>query len=321
MGEENPIHTLGDYSKPSHDGYRNTIELPIGNNVDPNQHLKDFLKLVDSLDIDGSITTWEDLTTRFLAQFFPLGRTVKLHNDILMFQQHHGESLSEAWTCFKDLLQKVPHHGINLWLENDPRDFAKPVKAIALPQDVPSTSDRHLIELPNASSSSENLVQTLDGSSSRSDTTYPMNKITTLHVEIFSGPADKLSTHPMAYRRKREISVHTEQQSASYDDGEKENKEEEDYPKNIQVNPPTQPDPSVTFITEKVLKFNFYFESLGLVPPSSNTEFICTKGEDGDVMFIEIVLKDDNSRKEEPEAGEQEVEYFDIFPTRSDDVC
>ncbi|GKC06102.1 hypothetical protein Tco_0997712 [Tanacetum coccineum] len=97
---------------------------------------------------------------------------------------------------FKDLLQKVPHHGIDLWLQvqifydhvnpvtrrtidqsaggklrdlnpeeswailedlalydneswNDPRDFAKPVKAITLPQDVPSTSDRRLIELEN----------------------------------------------------------------------------------------------------------------------------------------------------------------------------
>ncbi|GJZ63038.1 hypothetical protein Tco_0619459 [Tanacetum coccineum] len=29
MGDENPIRTLGDYSKPSHEGYRNTIELPI----------------------------------------------------------------------------------------------------------------------------------------------------------------------------------------------------------------------------------------------------------------------------------------------------
>ncbi|GJV26233.1 hypothetical protein Tco_1378928 [Tanacetum coccineum] len=33
MGDENPIHTLGDYSKPSHEGYINTIELPKGNNV------------------------------------------------------------------------------------------------------------------------------------------------------------------------------------------------------------------------------------------------------------------------------------------------
>ncbi|GKB17085.1 zinc finger, CCHC-type containing protein [Tanacetum coccineum] len=146
MGDENPIRTLGDYSKPSHEGYRNTIELPVGNNVDPNQHLKGFLKLVDSLDLDGdnrertrlrlfqfslrdqasnwlerlpagSITTWEDLTTRFLAQFFPPGRTAKLRNDILMFHQHHGESLSEAWTRFKYLLQKFPHHGIDLWVQ------------------------------------------------------------------------------------------------------------------------------------------------------------------------------------------------------------
>ncbi|GKF07949.1 zinc finger, CCHC-type containing protein [Tanacetum coccineum] len=119
MGDENPIRTLRDYSKPSHEGYRNTIELLVGNNMvplrsdtiwlvqngcsfhglrseDPNQHLKDFLKLVDLLDLDGSITTWEDLTIRFLAQFFPRGRTSKHSNDILMFQQHHGESLSEA---------------------------------------------------------------------------------------------------------------------------------------------------------------------------------------------------------------------------------
>nr|GEX69168.1 zinc finger, CCHC-type [Tanacetum cinerariifolium] len=117
-----------DYSRPSHEGYRNTIELPEGNNVvplrfdtirlvqngcsfhklrseDPNQLLKDFLKLVDSLDLDGK----NKERTR--------GRTAKLHNDMLMFQQQHGESLSEAWTRFKDLLKKVPHHGIDLWLQ------------------------------------------------------------------------------------------------------------------------------------------------------------------------------------------------------------
>ncbi|GJR95727.1 zinc finger, CCHC-type containing protein [Tanacetum coccineum] len=64
-----------------------------------------------------SISTWEDLTTRFLAQFFPLGRNAKLQNDILMFQQHQGESLSKAWTRFQDLLQKSPYHGIDLWLQ------------------------------------------------------------------------------------------------------------------------------------------------------------------------------------------------------------
>ena len=34
-----------------------------------------------------------------------------------MFQQHQGESLYEAWTRFKDFLHKVPHHGIDLWLQ------------------------------------------------------------------------------------------------------------------------------------------------------------------------------------------------------------
>ncbi|GKA00734.1 hypothetical protein Tco_0673399 [Tanacetum coccineum] len=41
-------------------------------------------------------------------------------------------------------------------------------------------------------------------------------------------------------------------------------------------------------------------------------------GDDGDVMFIEIVKKNDDSRKEEPKAGGLEVEYFDTFPTRSE---
>nr|GEZ54469.1 hypothetical protein [Tanacetum cinerariifolium] len=36
MGDENPIRTLGDYFKPSHEGYRNTIELHVGNNMNVN---------------------------------------------------------------------------------------------------------------------------------------------------------------------------------------------------------------------------------------------------------------------------------------------
>ncbi|GKD35793.1 hypothetical protein Tco_1251302 [Tanacetum coccineum] len=193
MGDANPTRTLGDYSKPSHGGYRNTIKLPKGNNVvplrsdtiplvqkgcsfhglrseDPNQHLKDFLKLVDSLDLNG-------------------------------------ESLSESWTCFKDLLQKFPHHGIDLWLQvqisydhvtlatlppqdepltnqlvNDPRDFAKPVKAISLPQDVLSTSDCRLVEL-------ENQVQRLMEAHLAPMQPTQVNKITS-SCEICSGSYD-----------------------------------------------------------------------------------------------------------------------------------
>nr|GEV74994.1 MAK10-like protein [Tanacetum cinerariifolium] len=175
MGDENPIRTLGDYSKPNHEGYKNAFELLIGNNVvplrsdtirlvqngcsfhglwseDPNQHLKDFLKLVDSLDLDGenkertrlrlfqfcfcdqasnwherlsarSVTTWEDLTT-------PSGKL-------------RDRNSKESGALLKDLAL----YDNKSW--NDPRNFAKPVKAITLPQDVLSTSDCCLIELKN----------------------------------------------------------------------------------------------------------------------------------------------------------------------------
>ncbi|GJW43851.1 hypothetical protein Tco_0072650 [Tanacetum coccineum] len=108
MGDKNPIRTLGDYSKPSHKAYRNTIELPVGNNAD--------LALNDN----------------------------------------------ESW--------------------NDPRDFAKPVKAISLPQDVLSTSDHRLIEL-------ENQVQRLMETHIAPMQPIQVNKITS-SCEICSGPHD-----------------------------------------------------------------------------------------------------------------------------------
>ncbi|GKE58552.1 MAK10-like protein, partial [Tanacetum coccineum] len=158
----------------------------------------------------GSISTWEDLTTRFLAQLFPPRRTAKLGNDILMFQQHQGESLSEAWTLqiFYDhvnpatrrtidqsagdnlrdrnaeeswaLLEDLSLYDNESW--NDPRDFAKPVKEISLPQDVSSTSDRRLIEL-------ENQVQRLMKAHLAPKQHVQVNKISSSY-EICSGPHD-----------------------------------------------------------------------------------------------------------------------------------
>ncbi|GKD97311.1 MAK10-like protein [Tanacetum coccineum] len=117
----------------------------------------------------GSITIWEDLTNRFLAQFFPLGRTLKLRNDILI-------NAEESWALLEDLAL----YDNECW--NDPRDFAKPVKAISLPQDVPSTSDRRLIEL-------ENQVQCLMGAHLAPMHPTQVNKITS-SCEICSSPRD-----------------------------------------------------------------------------------------------------------------------------------
>nr|GEV28724.1 MAK10-like protein [Tanacetum cinerariifolium] len=181
MGDENPIRALGDYSKPIHEGYKNTMSSSKG--------------------IMGCL-------------FDP-----KLS----------GESLYEAWTRFNDLIQKVPHHGIDLWIRvqifydhvnlvtrrdidqsaggklrdrnveeswalledlalydneswNNPRDFAKPVKVISLPQDVPSTSDRRLIELKNQ-------VQCLMEAHVSPKQPVQVNKITS-SCEIYNAPHD-----------------------------------------------------------------------------------------------------------------------------------
>ncbi|GJW57686.1 reverse transcriptase domain-containing protein [Tanacetum coccineum] len=57
------------------------------------------------------------MTIQLACEFFPPGRTAKLRKDILMFQQCQDESLYDAWTRFKDLLRKVPHRGLDLWLQ------------------------------------------------------------------------------------------------------------------------------------------------------------------------------------------------------------
>ncbi|GKF87132.1 hypothetical protein Tco_0258009, partial [Tanacetum coccineum] len=143
----------------------------------------------------------------------------------------------------------------------------------------------------------------------------------------------KLGTHPVSSARSyltkdpqcsthihgsiNTIIIHPKKQSDSHDRTE-ENEEKERGSSKNHLDSPTPPDPSILFVIEKFLKFNSLFESLGLVPPSPNAELVCTKEEDGDVMFIEIISKDDNSHMEEPKGRVQEVEYFDIFLTRSE---
>ncbi|GJU31492.1 MAK10-like protein [Tanacetum coccineum] len=65
---------------------------------------------------------------------------------------------------------------------DDPRDFAKPIKETSLPQEVPSTSDRHLIKL-------ENQVQRLMEAHFAPKQLIQVNKITS-SCEIYSGPHD-----------------------------------------------------------------------------------------------------------------------------------
>ncbi|GJS52542.1 MAK10-like protein [Tanacetum coccineum] len=82
----------------------------------------------------------------------------------------------ESWALLEDLALNDNES----W--NDPRDFAKPVKAISLPQDVLSTSDHRLTEL-------ENQVQRLMEAHIAPMQPIQVNKITSSCV-ICSGPHD-----------------------------------------------------------------------------------------------------------------------------------
>ncbi|GJS85780.1 hypothetical protein Tco_0752321 [Tanacetum coccineum] len=363
MGDENPIRTLGDYSKPSHEGYRNTIELPAGNDVVPLR----------------SDTIW----------------TAKLRNDILMFQQHHGESLSEAWTRFKDLLQKVPHHGIDLWLQvqifynhvnpvtrrtidqsaggklpdlnpkeswailedlalydnetwNDPRDFTKPVKAITLPQDVPSTSDRCLIKL-------ENQVQRLMEAHLAPTQPTQVNKITT-PCEICSGPQDTQNcmenpeqafveytssrtdeagvlkaitdriagTLPSDMDKNLKLGTHPVSSARSYPKMNPQCSTQIHSLINAMTIHPKKPEES--YVNELVVKQENPGDTNSNPHPQPDPlAFIATEQEDdGEVMFIEIIRDDDEPQNKDPNKGEWAtmeepvVEYFDTFPTRNE---
>ncbi|GJR51628.1 hypothetical protein Tco_1402149 [Tanacetum coccineum] len=56
----------------------------------------------------GSITTWEDLKTKFLSKYCPPARTAKKMEEINNFQQEPYKTLYQAWERFKELLMKFP---------------------------------------------------------------------------------------------------------------------------------------------------------------------------------------------------------------------
>ncbi|GJS75952.1 hypothetical protein Tco_0725833 [Tanacetum coccineum] len=117
----------------------NTIKLPVGNNVVPlrpdtirlvqngclfhglwsedlNQHLKDFLKLVDSIDLDGEN---RERTRLHLFQFSLRDQASNWLERLSTGSITHMEdlntreiSIQKHGRRFKDLQHKVPHHSI-----------------------------------------------------------------------------------------------------------------------------------------------------------------------------------------------------------------
>ncbi|KAK4264934.1 hypothetical protein QN277_026049 [Acacia crassicarpa] len=113
---------------------------------DPHLHLKTFLEVCDSFVIPGippdtiriklfpfslrdkartwlnnlpanSITTWNDLGSKFLLKFFPPTKNAQLKGEITNFQQKPGESTYDAWDRFKDIMRRCPQHGLVNWVQ------------------------------------------------------------------------------------------------------------------------------------------------------------------------------------------------------------
>ncbi|CAN6554745.1 unnamed protein product [Malus baccata var. baccata] len=61
----------------------------------------------------GSISTWAQLSEKFLNKYYLASKTLDMRTQILSFAQKPNEEFHEAWERFKELIRKCPHSGIN----------------------------------------------------------------------------------------------------------------------------------------------------------------------------------------------------------------
>nr|GEV77383.1 MAK10-like protein [Tanacetum cinerariifolium] len=221
MGDKNPPHTLGDYSRRSHEGYRNTIELFNGNNVVPLR--SDTIRLMQDFEacFGGSFRVYA--YNKMKARCIMIMRFYKyIPTDLYECKMVENGSLDQKWrrnlyqgcgydgggekihddsSCKKDssddsILIEVKRFITKPYLVahiedlalydneslHDSKDFAKLVKAIYLAQYALNVFDRYLIEL-------ENQFQCLMEAHLAPKPSVQMNKIAS-SCEICSGPHD-----------------------------------------------------------------------------------------------------------------------------------
>ncbi|XP_021979557.1 uncharacterized protein LOC110875664 [Helianthus annuus] len=63
----------------------------------------------------NSIRTWGEMQQAFLDEYYSMAKTDDARDEIRAFRQLSGEPLHEAFTRFKELMRKCPHHQIEKW--------------------------------------------------------------------------------------------------------------------------------------------------------------------------------------------------------------
>nr|GEV68327.1 hypothetical protein [Tanacetum cinerariifolium] len=122
-----------------------------------------------------SITTWDDLVSKFIHEFFPPSRTTNLRNEISNFQQKFDESFHEAWERYKisfvhqdslnaaasgNLLEKSPQDALTI-IENKSKVRNSRSKPIASPVNAcDNHSSSELAKLTHAVNQQTSVVTT-----------------------------------------------------------------------------------------------------------------------------------------------------------------
>nr|GEW55466.1 MAK10-like protein [Tanacetum cinerariifolium] len=106
MGDVNPIRTLGYYFKPSHEGYMNTIELPVRNNVVPLR--SDTTRRTIDQSSDGKL---RDKNTK---EYWPLLEDLALYDNESWNEPRDLSKPAKAISLPKDALSTSEHRLIEL---------------------------------------------------------------------------------------------------------------------------------------------------------------------------------------------------------------
>ncbi|GJX66745.1 hypothetical protein Tco_0301088 [Tanacetum coccineum] len=305
MGDENPIRTLRDYSKPSHEGYRNTIELPVGNNVVPLR--SDTIRLVQN-----------DVIPMNFRSKYPKTKHLKLAIGLNVFQQdpspHRRILLPDSFT--NSFHREGPlklHDILDLTLFDngelvDLRDFAKTSRSAVVPTTLsiewfdPETSfvntytrvptaeadarlskfeadfKRQQGEMTNKIDTVLKAITDQIAGTLPSDTVKNLKLSTTSVLSAHSYPTQDLQCSNNVHGSINAITIHPKQPEGPQVNRPDKGPEGECNLGNTNSNP--HPGPLASIATEQVRKLNSMLESLDCFPISLQN-FYCSNEDDG----------------------------------------